>query len=562
MRSATGNRAWWRDAVVYQIYVRSFADADGDGIGDLRGITTRIPYVASLGVDAVWLTPFFPSPQRDHGYDVADYVDVDPRYGTLADIDDLVAACHAHGLRLLADIVPNHCSSEHRWFREALVAPPGSAARRRFFFRDGRGDRGELPPNNWPASFGGSVWTRVPDGQWYLATFTPWQPDFDWSDPAVVADFDDILRFWLDRGVDGFRVDAVTHVGKAPGLPDMPPVEDGVAETAAAGHNSYSMYWPSAHDVWRHWRRTLDAYDREHPGRDVVTVAEAYTARRPDLLMDYVRGDEFHEAFSFDLMLAPWHAPSIHRAIDDTISTLHANGAAVTWTLNNHDTQRSVTRLGRADATDPASWTGSNLVYSDAPIDVDLGTRRARAALVLVAALPGSLFVYAGEELGLPEVLDLPDEARTDPIFLRTSGREIGRDGCRIPLPWDAQSQTAYGFSALPGAAPWLPQPDGWGTLSVAAQDGAAGSMLTLYRDVLRVRRTLPDDDFAWILGAQAEMVAFRRGDVTVVLNPTSTPRSVDADLGARTMVLSSDPTLAWSGVVPPDAAVWLRRQH
>ena len=560
--SATGHQKWWRDAVVYQIYVRSFADADGDGIGDLRGITTRIPYISSLGVDAVWLTPFFPSPQRDHGYDVADYVDVDPQYGTLADVDDLVAACHAHGLRLLADIVPNHCSSEHRWFRDALAAPPGSAARRRFFFRDGRGDDGELPPNNWPAAFGGSVWTRVADGQWYLATFTPWQPDFDWSDPAVVADFDDILRFWLDRGVDGFRVDAVTHVGKAPGLPDMPPLEDGVAETAAAGHNSYAMYWPSAHDVWRHWRQTLDAYDREHPGRDVVTVAEAYTARRPDLLMDYVRGDEFHEAFSFDLMLAPWHAASIHRAIDDTISTLHANGAAVTWTLNNHDTQRSVTRLGRADATDPASWTGSNLVYSDAPVDVDRGARRARAAVVLVAALPGSLFVYAGEELGLPEVLDLPDEARTDPIFVRTSGREIGRDGCRIPLPWDAESQTAYGFSARPGAAPWLPQPDGWGTMSVATQDGEAGSMLTLYRDVLRVRRTLVDDDFEWIFGAESDVVAFRRGDVTVVVNPTSAPRSVDAELGSTTLVLSSDPALTWSGVVPPDAAVWLRGQH
>ena len=554
-------RSWWRDAVVYQIYVRSFADASGNGIGDLRGITGRIPYVAALGVDAVWLTPFFPSPQHDHGYDVADYLGVEPAYGTLADVDDLVGACHAHGLRLLADIVPNHCSSEHRWFRDALAAPPGGAARRRFFFRDGRGEHGELPPNNWPAAFGGSAWTRVPDGQWYLATFTPWQPDLDWSDASVLDDFDEILRFWLDRGVDGFRVDAVTHVGKAPGLPDMPPLPAGVPETAAAGHNPYAMYWPSAHDVWRHWRATLDAYERDHPGREVVAVAEAYTARRPDLLMDYVRADEFHEAFSFDLMLAPWHGPSLHRAIDDTISTLHANGAAVTWTLNNHDTQRSVTRYGRADATDPASWTGSNLVYSAAPIDVALGTRRARAATVLVAGLPGSLFVYAGEELGLPEVLDLPESARTDPIFTRSSGREIGRDGCRIPLPWDTDPMTAYGFSAVP-AVPWLPQPADWGTFAAAVQDGDPASMLALYRDVLRERRSLAEaagDDFEWVADVDTDLVAFRRGDVVVVVNPTARARPLRPELAAAGLVLSSDPGAPWSGTVAADTAVWLR---
>ena len=365
--------------------------------------------------------------------------------------------------------------------------------------------------------------------------------------------------------MDGFRVDAVTHVGKAPGLPDMPPVGPGSPMTAAAGHNPYTMYWPSAHDVWRHWRRTLDAYDREHPGRDVVTVAEAYTARAgPTCSMDYVRGDEFHQTFSFDLMLAPWHAPSIDRAIDDIDldPARQRRGGDVDAEQPRHPAQRHSPAAAPTPPI-PTSWTGSNLVYSDAPIDLDArrspgpggAGARGRAARLAVP-LPG-------EELGLPEVLDMPDDRRAGPdVPAHQRARSIGRDGCRIPLPWDAQSQTAFGFSALPGAAPWLPQPDGWGTLSVAAQDGVAGSMLTLYRDVLRVRRTLSDDDFAWILGAQAEMVAFRRGDVTVVLNPTSTPRSVDADLGARTMVLSSDPTLAWSGVVPPDAAVWLRRQH
>jgi alpha-glucosidase len=520
-----------------------------------------VPYLAGLGVDAVWLTPYFPSPQRDHGYDVADYLDVDPVYGTLADIDALVGECHRHGLRVLVDVVPNHCSSEHRWFRDALAAPPGSAARRRFFFRDGRGDSGELPPNNWPAAFGGSAWTRVPDGQWYLATFTPWQPDFDWSDQAVVADFDEILRFWLARGIDGFRVDAVTHVGKAPGLPDAPPRPVGIAEIAAAGHNPFAVYWPSAHDVWRHWRTTVDAFEAEHPDRQVVLVAEAYTARRPDLLMDYVRGDEFHEAFSFDLMLAPWHTPSLHRAIDDTVATLHVNGAAVTWTLNNHDTQRAVTRYGRADAADPASWTGNNVVYTGTQVDLALGTRRARAAMVLVAGLPGSLFVYAGEELGLPEVLDLPDAARTDPIFLRTGGQEIGRDGCRVPLPWDTDPATAYGFSAAP-AVPWLPQPDGWSAWAVDAQVDDPGSMLALYREVLRVRRTLAHetDHFQWIDGVDADLLAFRRADVAVVLNPTTMPCPLPAELAAATLLLSSDPTLVWSGIVPPDTAVWLGR--
>ncbi len=553
------SRSWWRDAVVYQIYVRSFADSDADGLGDLPGVIDRVPYIAALGVDAVWLTPFYPSPQHDHGYDVADYLAVDPAFGTLADVDALVATCHAHGLRVLADIVPNHCSSEHRWFRDALDAPPGSLARRRFFFRDGRGTDGELPPNNWQAVFGGSVWTRVPDGQWYLATFTPWQPDLDWDDPAVVADFDDILRFWLDRGIDGFRVDAVTHVGKAPGLPDAPPLPPGVAETAAAAHNPYAMYWPSAHDVWRHWRATIDAYERDHPGREIVTVAEAYTARRPDLLMDYVRADEFHEAFSFDLMLATWEAGSLRRAIDDTIAALHANGAAVTWTLNNHDTQRAVTRYGRTDATDPAAWSGSNLVYTDAPVDEVVGRRRARAAAMLVAGLPGSLFLYAGEELGLPEVLDLPDQARTDPIFERTGGREIGRDGCRVPLPWRPDQATAYGFSAAP-ATPWLPQPDDWAVRAVSVQDDDPASTLQLYREILRVRRTLAhrSDRFEWALLDEPRLVAFRHAGITVVLNPTDAEIAVGS-LAGSALLLSSSSDLEWAGTIPADTTVWLR---
>lgn len=566
-RAATG-RAWWRDAVVYQIYVRSFGDASndggrGDGIGDLTGIIHRVPAIARLGVDAVWLTPCYPSPQHDHGYDVADYFDIDPAYGTLAVFDQLVATLHRHGLRALLDVVPNHCSSDHRWFREAVAAGRGSRERSRFYFRDGRGANGDLPPNNWQAMFGGPAWTRVfePDGhlgQWYLHIFTPWQPDFDWSSPDVVRHFDEVLRFWFDRGVDGFRVDAVSHLGKAPGLPDAPPLPEGVRETAAGSHNPHALFRPEAHDVWRHWRSVVDAYEDEHPGRRLVTVGEAYTPRRPDRLLDYLRGDEFHQAFSFDLLLTPWIASMMRDTIDRTVSVLAEVDAAPTWTLNNHDCQRSVTRFGRADAHLPSSYTGSNLVYHDTPVDLELGTRRARAAILLLAALPGSMYLYAGEELGLPEVLDLPDAARTDPIFLRTGGREIGRDGCRVPLPWTTDPATGFGFSAHP-ARPWLPQSADWGGRSFEAQTDDPHSMLSLYREVLLLRRTLidPESSLAWMLEGRDELVAFGRGDLQVVLNTSAVAVDISPVATGRRIAISStghhDPTS-----VPANSAVWL----
>lgn len=552
---------WWRDAVVYQMYVRSFADANTDGIGDLAGITGRLGYVAALGVDAIWLTPFYPSPQRDHGYDVADYFGVEPAYGTLDDFDRLVAECHRHGLRVLGDIVPNHCSDEHQWFRDALSAGPGSAERARFYFRDGRGENGELPPNNWLAAFGGPAWTRVCDGQWYLHTFTTWQPDFNWDNADVVEMFDTVLRFWFDRGIDGFRVDAVTHLGKAPGLPDAPPLPPGTRETDAAGRNPYSLYWPSGHDVWRHWRQVTDRYERDHPGRHLAMVAEAYTANRPDVLLQYVRPDEFHQVFSFDLMLAPWHPSTLRRAIDQTYTALGSVGASMTWALNNHDSQRSVTRYGRADATDPDSWTGNNLVYHDVAVDVVVGTARARAASVLLAGLPGSIYLYQGEELGLQEVLDLPAEARTDPIYLRTEGRELGRDGCRVPLPWTTDPVTGYGFSAGP-SRPWLPQPEGWGRQAVAVEAADDDAMLALYRTVLAARAALPagDETLTWQLPELTQLVAFSRAGVLVVLNATGVEVHLDRLGGPeREVVLSSRRGHSDPGVVPPDTCVWIR---
>lgn len=562
---------WWRDAVVYQIYVRSFSDANGDGRGDLAGVIDRLDHLAELSVDAIWLTPCYPSPQLDHGYDVSDYFDIEPMYGDLATFDRLVAAARQRGIRVLMDVVPNHCSDRHGWFQAAVRSPRGSRERERFWFRDGRGDHGELPPNNWKAVFGGPAWSRVtePDGtpgQWYLHTFTPWQPDFDWHHPDVVEHFDAMLRFWFDRGVDGFRVDAVTVVGKDPSLPDAPPAPAGTAETDVWAHNPYTVFWPTAHDHWRHWRSLIDGYEDRHPGRSLVTVSEAYTPNRPDLLLSYVQPDQFHQSFCFDLMLSPWHAGLVREAVSSVYDVLSAAGASLTWTLNNHDTQRAVTRYGRADAHLAESWTGNNLVYTGAPVDLDLGTRRARAMVMFTAALPGSLYLYQGEELGLPEVLDIPDDSRQDPIFIRTQGREIGRDGCRVPLPWTSDPGDAFGFSpASAGAAPvapWMPQPEGWGRYAVSAQADDDASMLSLYRRLIATRKALdPMAPLEWLLPESTEVVAFRRGDVVVVMNVSGHDVELPEALVARAepMLASTPDAIDGVGVVPAESCIWLR---
>jgi len=349
-----GALPWWETAVVYQLYVRSFADSNDDGIGDLAGIRDRLPYLADLGIDAIWLNPCYPSPQTDHGYDVADYFAIEPDYGDLGEFDALVRDARALGIRIMMDVVPNHCSSEHAWFREALAAPPGSSARERFYFRDGRGRHGDEPPNNWQAIFGGSAWTRVdePDGspgQWYLAVFTPAQPDLNWNHPDVVDYFDNVLRFWFDRGVDGFRVDSVTVVGKTPGLPDNE-LQQGAARPELGASNAHFTWRPEGHAAWRHWRQLVDAYEADHPGRQLVLVAEAYAPRRPDIMRQYANEEEFHQSFAFDLMLAPWNAEKYRGAVRSTVEAMMPAGLLPAWTLNNHDAQRAVTRFGRADA--------------------------------------------------------------------------------------------------------------------------------------------------------------------------------------------------------------------
>lgn len=559
--------SWWHHAVVYQVYVRSFADARGDGIGDLDGIRSRLGYLETLGIDAIWLTPCYPSPQHDHGYDVADYFSIDPDYGDLHAFDRLVADARDRGIRVLMDVVPNHCSSHHPWFSAALAAGPGSRERARFWFRDGRGRDGDEPPNNWQAVFGGPAWTRVVErdgspGQWYLHTFTPWQPDFDWSHHDVVEHFDHMLTFWFDRGVEGFRCDAVSVVGKDRTLPDAPAVRPGARPTDVAGNNPHAVHRPEGHQVWRRWRALVDDYAAHHPGRHPYLVAEAYTPRRPDILEQYLAPDEFHQAFAFDLLLAGWRADQLRDAIVGSLGIAARTGAVPSWTLENHDAQRCVTRYGRADATEEAAFTGNNLVWSDAPVDLAVGTRRARAAALVVLALPGTAYLYQGEELGLPEVLDLPDHARQDPIFRRTGGMEAGRDGCRVPLPWTVGAAGGHGFAPAVGAAPWLPQPDGWGRWAVEAQEADPDSMLHLHRRALRVRRTHPGfagGELTWVPEPAADVLAFTRGDVLVVVNTTGATVALEADLVAgRTLAACSLPGHDDPLAVPPDTAVWL----
>ncbi|MFI7607055.1 glycoside hydrolase family 13 protein [Micromonospora sp. NPDC049366] len=538
-RPLTTDDDWWRSAVVYQVYVRSFADANGDGIGDLPGLRDRLPYLRDLGVDALWLTPFYTSPMVDGGYDVADYRDVDPMFGTLADFDTMIADAHALGLRIIVDLVPNHTSSAHPWFRAALAAAPGSPQRARYLFAEGRGEDGELPPNDWESIFGGPAWTRVPDGQWYLHLFDPAQPDLNWRHPEVRAEFEDILRFWLDRGVDGFRIDVAHGMIKAEGLPDVGfgTLTTGQRQVELLGKGRLPYFdQDEVHDIYRSWRPILNSY----PGGRMA-VAEAW-AETPQRLARYIGPDELHQAFSFDFLDATWSADSFRKVIDTALAESTIVGAPTTWVLSNHDKQRHVTR------------------YGDGPD----GLRRARAATLLMLALPGCAYLFQGEELGLPEVLDLPDELRQDPAFLRTGE---SRDGCRVPIPWDGELPP-YGFGPADSDRSWLPAPATWRALSVAAQAGVPDSTLELYRAALRIRRAHPalsaDAGGVTWLETEPGMLAFTRaaGDtvLTCVVNISGAP--VVADGHGEPLVASAPLTRQGDGhLLPVDAAAWFERR-
>ncbi|MFD4422884.1 glycoside hydrolase family 13 protein [Agromyces sp. NPDC058484] len=560
---------WWRTAAIYQIYPRSFADANGDGMGDLAGITARLGALQELGIDAIWLSPFYTSPQRDAGYDVADYCDVDPRFGTLADFDVMLAEAHDRGIRVIVDLVPNHSSDEHEWFQAALAAPAGSAERARYLFRDGGGPDGDEPPNNWESVFGGPAWTRVLEsdgtpGQWYLHLFDSSQPDFDWTNEDVREEFRRILRFWLDRGVDGFRVDVAHGLVKAEGLPDYtPPADAGsmggagglTTDAAASGvplepgisdeNGDGAPYWgqDGVHEIYRDWRALLE----EYPGERIL-AAEAWVDPLPRIAK-WVRPDEMHQAFNFAYLETPWDAAALRRVIDASLEAFAAVGAPSTWVLSNHDVVRHATRLS-VTAENPQ---GHGLGPRSAGLpSYEPGLRRARAATALMLGLPGSSYLYQGEELGLPEVIHLPDEARQDPTWFRTDGERYGRDGCRVPLPWEG-SEPSYGFG--PSAASWLPQPEQWAALARDAQRGVEGSTLSMYQEALRSRRAhaMAAGSLSWLDGFDESVVAFRNGDVVVVANTGL----ATVELPAGEVLLASSALSDRS--LPADTTAWLR---
>ncbi|SDQ06322.1 glycoside hydrolase family 13 protein [Quadrisphaera sp. DSM 44207] len=554
---AGAGREWWRSAVIYQVYPRSFADADGDGIGDLPGITARLEHLTALGVDAVWLSPFYRSPQADAGYDVADYTDVDPIFGTLADADALIARAHDLGLRVVVDLVPNHTSDEHAWFQEALAAGPGSRARARYIFRDGRGPGGEQPPNDWRSVFGGRAWTRVsePDGtpgQWYLHLFDSKQPDLDWSNPEVREHLEDVLRFWLDRGVDGFRVDVAHGLVKADGLPDWSRAH-GLVHADPDGERAPMWDQDDVHEIYRSWRRVLDSYDG-----DRMMVAEAWVAPA-ERLARYVRPDEMHQAFNFPFLDSPWTAADLRTVVDASLAADRAVGAPTTWVLSNHDVVRHVSRMGL-----PVGTARPNGITAEDPQpDEELGLRLGRSASLLMLALPGSAYLYQGEELGLPDHTAMPHEARQDPAFRRTGGEEIGRDGCRVPMPW---RHDAPGLGFGPSGRTWLPQPAAYARYAADLQVGVPSSTYEVYREALRLRREhdLGRGDLRWVElpGAGPDVLAFTtgsRGEVLVVTAFADAELALPAD--AEVLLASGELGTRPDGarVLPPGTTAWLR---
>ena len=546
----TADRAapWWRQAAVYQIYPRSFADANGDGLGDIPGILSRVDYLAGLGIDAVWLSPFYPSALADGGYDVADYRDVDPRLGTLEDFDALVAALHARGIRMVIDIVPNHTSDLHEWFQEALAAGRGSAARDRYIFREGTGPDGAEPPTDWVSMFGGGAWERVLDGQWYFHYFAREQPDLNWSDPEVRADFVKTLRFWSDRGVDGFRIDVAHMLTKD--LTEPLPSQAELDALPVDGQHPL-LDRDDVHEVYAQWRAVFNEYD---PPRTAVAEAWVDASRVPL----YARPESLGQSFNFDLLLAEFDAGQFHRVVDENLALAARSGSSSTWVLSNHDVVRHATRYGLPIGPPPPAGIAVNHRGADwllsggtePELDREAGLRRARAASMFLLGLPGSAYLYQGEELGLHEVAEIPADQRQDPTFFRTGGAQIGRDGCRVPLPWTAGGPS-FGFGTAPSH---LPQPAWFAAHAVVVEESDAESTLSLYRRALALRHELQTaEQLEWIDTGRGDVLRFRRPNGWEVVT------NFGAELYALDRVdavLASSPSPV--GVVTGETTVWL----
>jgi alpha-glucosidase len=515
---------WWSHAVFYQVYPRSFADSNGDGVGDLDGVASRLEYLDRLGVDALWFSPITVSPMADHGYDVSDPRDIDPLFGDLAAFERLIAAAHRRGIKITMDLVPNHTSSQHPWFQEALAAGPRSPARDRYIFRDGRGPGGHEPPNNWQSVFGGPSWTRVVEpggnpGQWYLHLFDVEQPDLNWDNPEVFDDLEKTLRFWLERGVDGFRIDVAHGMAKPPGLPDT----DVEMRPRMLSDGDPRFNHPSVHEIHRNIRTVMDDYP------DAVTIGEVWVFDNASWA-EYLRADELHLGFNFRMVRAEFDVAEIHDSIENTLAAAAIENATPTWTLENHDVERGPSRYGGGAA----------------------GLDRARAMAMVTLALPGAMFLYNGQELGLPNV-ELPDEALRDPTWERSGHTVRGRDGCRIPIPW-GRDTPPFEFSTSHDT--WLPMPPEWAALTVERQLSETDSTLALFRRALELRSSRAEftgNQVEWLPAPRGTLV-FERGDHGLRCALNASKRAVPLPRGD--LILTSAPLV--DGKLPANAAAWL----
>ena len=551
------DRPWWRDAVVYQIYARSFADGNNDGIGDFAGIRSRVDYLSELGVDAVWITPCYATPWKDGGYDVANYYELADEVGDKSEVTLLANELHQKNMKLIMDLVPNHTSDQHAWFKEALAAEPNSPQWARYHIIKGKDD-GKNPPNDWRSVFGGAAWSPFPNhpGYWYLHIFDSSQPDLNWENPEVRTEFEKILRYWFDRGVDGFRIDVAHGMIKDPGYPDNDVYTQMVAGAQTSTPAEYPQWdRPGVHEIYRAWRKIADEYS---PAK--VFCAEAWV-NDPNRMAHYIRKDELHTAFNFTYYGAGWDAANQRKAIIESVSTAATYGAPTTWVLSNHDVVRHRTRLA------PDKGTRVNSGNRNRIVDDLVGEKIARAATLFMLGLPGSSYLYQGEELGLPEATDIPADRREDPAFFRTNGEDGYRDGCRVPIPWTPDAATNYGFSSSAGKSAWLPQPSSWAKFSVQAQQSDPNSSLNFYRKALNLRKQLADlgdGALSWADQGSVDYLAIIRGRLFIAVNPSGKDLTISLP-AAGELLIASDSQVQVLGDqlrLPADSAVWLKLKH